>query len=172
MFEHLERYRLVIVSGPHRSGTTICAKMIAQDTGKTFYPEESFGPDNHTAWREMVESASGVMQCPSMACYLGELGGFCDVAVVMMRRDLAAVQASHRKIGWSADGFYHLRYCAELGCYGAGKDEDLAEVKYRVWKGQRLLLQHACNVEYESLEEHPLWVSREKRTGWGPRQIE
>ncbi|OBX35665.1 hypothetical protein A8U91_04739 [Halomonas elongata] len=42
MFEHLADETTIIVTGAHRSGTTIAAEMIAADTGKPCIREEAF----------------------------------------------------------------------------------------------------------------------------------
>jgi hypothetical protein len=44
-------------------------------------------------------------------------------------------------------------------------------VKYAHWENtQRDTVTHPFEVEYESLSEHPLWVPKAQRAGWGPRQ--
>jgi len=170
MFKTMTSFRVIVVSGPHRSGTTICAKMIAQDTGFEFYPEEAFGPDNVKAWQELVVSAtSGVIQCPSM-CYRLQLAGqYDDVAIVFVMRNLIDIEMSQRLVGWTFDGFYKNRYRAELAVYRQ-ESGSLAQIKHEEWTSQKLMIKHPFEVEYEDLSDHPLWIPRAQRVDFGPRQ--
>lgn len=172
MFEYLADYRIVLVSGPHRSGTTIVTKMIAHDTGLRFCPEETFGHDNLTDWLSLIaKSGRCVIQCPTMCSYLVGPGLTGDVAVVMVWRDLADVLASQARVGWTPTGVYRGRYRAELALYDTLADT-LAETKYRAWDtSQRLAVVHPFEIEYESLDVHPLWLPKAARVGFGPRQI-
>ena len=54
VFEHLLNFAVVLVSGPQRSGTTICAKMIAHDTGHTYIPESEYQFHDEAAFRAIV----------------------------------------------------------------------------------------------------------------------
>ena len=171
MFEYLKGYRVVLVSGPHRSGTTITAKMIAHDTGLRFFPEEAFGHDNVEGWRALVEATQGgAIQCPTMCYRIGQFGKQDNVAVVMVWRDLAEIQASQAKVGWMIGGGYDARYKAELARYGK-MGGNLAQLKYRHWENQKPLILHAYDVQYASLSAHPLWIPKAERAGFGPRQV-
>jgi hypothetical protein len=172
MFEHLADYRVVLVSGPHRSGTTIAARMIAEDTGLRFCPEETFGHDNAKAWIKLVETAQGaVIQCPTMCYQIERFGDREDVAVVMMFRWLGDILKSQVQVGWSPDGQYKTRYKAELARYRENRSS-LASIKYKHWlASQRDNILHSYIVRYETLNKHPLWLSKEQRRGFGPRQI-
>ena len=46
MFEYLKEFPVVLVTGPQRSGTRICAKMIAHDTGHRFVDEREIHTDS------------------------------------------------------------------------------------------------------------------------------
>ncbi len=172
MFEHLAVYRVVLVSGPHRSGTTICARMIANDTGLTFYPEEAFEPDNLPGWLDLIDAVQGgAIQCPSMCAYLDGPGQQDDIATVVVHRDLDDILSSQEKVGWKVDGFYSERYRAELELYEATGDQLLAAVKYEYWASvQRDMVAHPYDVDYESLSDHPLWLPKRLRQELEPRQ--
>lgn len=171
MFEYLSGYRVILTSGPHRAGTTICAKIIAHDTGLRFCPEETFGHDNVEAWWALVKSAQGaVIQCPTMCYCLDEFREADDVAVVMVRRNMADVLRSQRLVGWSLDGFYHERYKRELRHY-TYDDGELAVAKYQRWDAwQRNAMRHVYDVQYEFLCDHPLWIPKAERVGFAHRQ--
>ena len=164
MFEYLSTFDKVIVTGPQRSGTTICAKMIAADLGYKFYPEERVGIRLPSALWELVDKEHRfVVQCPAL-CHCIEEFSADDVAIVLMRRDVADIVASEERIK------FQRKRAPELTQYGR-KDGVLSEVRYDYWeKHQRPYIAHAFEIEYESLSEHPLWVPKEQRVDFGPRQ--
>lgn len=152
VFEHLSRYRCVIVTGPHRSGTTIAATMITADTGLTRVVEEAFA-FRDIIKAEMLVRTGGVIQGPYLlpwVPYLHDLGA----AAVYMHRDPQAVERSNlllRKRHIPAPHF----------------DKSQADGLWKRIKG--LLGADAFDVEYESLREHPLFV--EDRSGFKHRQV-
>jgi hypothetical protein len=170
MFEHLAPYRIVIVTGPTRSGTTICARMIAQDTGKRYLDDLA---DNifsvERLRREVLEIAGGVIQCPMLSWYVDEFGDQEDVAVVLMRRDMAEIRASNKRAWeqwrmqmalWRPGEYAEYRsHCLEL-----------AEAVYQHWEMvQKNRIRHAFEIAYTDLSSHPLWVDEPLRraAAWG-----
>lgn len=149
MFEHLSEHRTIIVTGPHRSGTTICAEMIGADTGKRVYLEEAFHIRNILE-AELLVRAGGVIQGPYLLPWAPMLAA-ADVAVVYMHRSAAEVDASNRVI-------------REKGISTPFFSKHQAD---RLWERIRPLVA-AVDVEYATLEEHPLWMA--ERRGWGHRQ--
>lgn len=166
MFEYLGRFARILVTGPQRSGTTICARMIADDLGYEFLPEESFGVSDVDSWRDTVRNMHlQVLQCPAMCRYVDEFGNDDDLAVVMMMRPIYEIVVSQNRIEWT-----HER--AELDRYGVS-DGPISVVKYTYWVTmQRDLIKNAYDVPYHSLRSHRLWVPAAKRAGWLPRQTE
>lgn len=169
MFEEMGQFRVVVVTGPQRSGTTVCARAIAMDTGLGYVDEEDVGfvrPcffDMAAFWQVVELSAGVVIQAPG-ACHLAHLlGRDGSVAVVLMRRPVDEIVASQERIGWGCE-------LSELAMYGccAGR---IAEVKYYWWERyQKARVANGFEVKYGSLREHPLWVPTEERAGFGPRQ--
>ena len=164
MFEHLSNYRVVLVTGPQRSGTTVCARAVSQDAGLRLVLEEAFGVHDDARWRALVESAQGaVIQCPTMCRYVDEYGDRDDVAVVLMRRPLAEILASQERIRWLYEHLELARYGVESGTQ--------ALVKYAYWdEHQRARIRHAYEVQYHDLCKHALWVPAEKRRRFRDRQ--
>ena len=166
MFEHLTQYRIVLVTGPQRSGTTIAAKMIAADTGLAFVDENDFGVKDIAPWGDMVTTArKRVIQCPSMCRFVHWFGGYDDVAVVLMRRDVEDIIRSERRIGWSLEAFELSRYAAV--------DGPISAVKYGYWDNyQKTFIKHAFEVGYRSLADHPLWLPDDARKNFTAKQTE
>lgn len=164
MFEYLSTFDKIVVTGPQRSGTTICAKMIVADLRYEFYPEERIGIRLPSALWELIDKQRQfVVQCPAL-CHCIEDFSADDVAIVLMRRNVGDIVASEERVKWTR------KQARELAQYGR-KDGVISEVRYDHWeKHQRPYIAHAFEIEYESLSEHPLWVPKERRADFGLRQ--
>ena len=154
-YDGWERYRVVLVTGPQRSGTTFVSHVIAEDTGRRHIDEDEFNVRDEKRWRKLVaESAGSVIHCPSMMHLVTVVPD--DVLVVLVRRPLPDIAASEARIGWDAGH--------ELAKY-AGRSV-AAAVKYAWWADQEVA--HSVIVDYDSLADHHLWV--DDRAKFGPRQ--
>jgi len=164
MFEYLAEFLKILVTGPQRSGTTICAAMIAEDLGYTFHPEEDIGVSDLRKMEQLFQSeARFVLQCPSLMRYAEEVSAP-DTAVVLMCRATEDIIASEERIEWTHEP-------VELARYGLTKGP-ISVVKYNYWiDRQRDRIINVFDVEYESLTSHPLWVPKERRVGFERRQI-
>jgi hypothetical protein len=168
MFEHLAHFDVVLITGPQRSGTTICTRMVAQDTGSRYVDEAEYGFHDEDVWRALITAGSGIaVHCPAMCHVIHEFAADERVAVIMMRRDLRDIIASQERIGWT-----EREEPRELAKYGTAYGP-IALVKWDHWeRGQRDLfpMGRRFEIEYESLAGHPLWIPRPQRTHFGHRQ--
>jgi hypothetical protein len=175
MFEYLTPFRVVLVSGIHRSGTTITAKMIAHDLAIPYYVGgEDYSSGHLREWLGMINNMSaGVIQGAAMCYYLDVPGDRDDIAVCFVRRNIIDVLASQKRIGWTPDHpFLGPRYRREMELYGVERPP-LYPRKLQYWETyQKPRIRHAFDIEYESLSGHPMWVSKQERKGWAARQTE
>jgi len=148
MFKHLSTFSHILVTGPQRSGTTICAAMIAHDTGLEFLTEEKvLGLD--ALHKLLTTEKRFVLQCPQFCRYIHEFSAP-DTLIVMMRRERKDIIASEIRIGWQ--GYRKM----ELARYGRDQGT-ISDVKYAYWEThQKHLIQNQLEVEFEDLREHPL----------------
>lgn len=161
MFAHLAQLTpRIVVTGPQRSGTTICAQMIAYDTGFQFIDETVYGVDDELSFRRLLGRKRIVIQAPAL------LKTICDyppaATVVLMRRPIEEIHASEERIGWNYNWLP-----VELGRFGL-TEGDVAEVKYAYWDKHHPL--NHIEVQYHRLEGHPFWVPAEKRTEFTAKQ--
>lgn len=163
MFEWLVNFDKILVTGPQRSGTRICAKMIANDTGFEFVDEASLAMDGLYRLNYFLNAARPlVIQCP-VICRHVHMFNDEKTAVVLMRRSVDDIVKSQERIGWQWEWLELARYDRT--------DGPIAEIKYQFWdEYQKERIQHAFEVEYESLVMHPLWISKEVRQGFAPIQ--
>jgi hypothetical protein len=167
MFTFLKTFDTVIVTGPQRSGTTICAKMIAHDTGLLFFREESFGVfELDELLKVAQENPGAVIQAPALSHAVDRIPNIDqrdDIAIAFMIRSYEEVIASERRIGWGFADHQLANYPDYEPPVCIAKTEHWMTV-------QRYRIKHAYEVKYHELREHPLWV--EDRSGWGDRQID
>lgn len=168
----LREFDQIVITGPHRAGTTIATKIIAEDLGYLFCAEEGFGQHftNLLACIQRSRSAktSSVYQTPLLSAYAHLLPH--NVAIVFMDRPVSEILASQKRIRWAfAAGQGNER--RELDKYFRDTGT-AAEVKYEVWeKYQKPKIRYAFDLDYHSLAEHPLWIDKSERSGFKPRQI-
>ena len=164
MFEHLKQFDRVLVTGPQRSGTRICAKMIAYDTGHRFVDEREFGTDDFDRLNQLIlDEANIVVQCPALSTHIDRvvvpIGS--RMIAIWMERGLGAIRQSERRIGWSAKAQRKMLFdrLATL---------PIAELQRIFWEWQKhyLYYNRSHEVFYSSLQKHPLWIDEEAREGW------
>jgi hypothetical protein len=163
MFEWLAKFDRIFVTGPQRSGTRICAQMIAYDTDHEYIDERDFCMDSLYMLCSLLENKHRlVIQCPVLCRYVHALDAS-DAAIVLMRRDVQDIIVSQTRIRWGWEWLELARYDCS--------DGTIAEVKYRFWEEyQKKRIKHAFEIDYESLKEHPLWVSNHLRLEFSPAQ--
>lgn len=156
MFEWLKEFSKILVTGPHRTGTRICSRMIAYDTGYRFVDELEIKVDSLYSLQGLYQNHHHfVVQCPSLCRYI-HLFNADDTAIVLMRRSLADIATSQGRIHWPWEKIEMGRYDKSNG--------NIAEIKYSFWEqAQRDQIFHAFEVDYDSLAAHPFWVRPQHR---------
>jgi hypothetical protein len=164
MFEWLSKFDKIFVTGPQRSGTRICAKMIAHDTRYEFIDETQINMDGFYNFSSLLETNKKyVLQCPTLCRHIHFFSSE-DNAIVLMRRNVKDIVKSQKRIKWSKEWLELIRYDHKAGI--------ISEIKYDFWKkNQRKKTKNAFEVQYESLKKHPLWIEKKERENFSPMQI-
>ncbi len=178
MFDFLKEHNQIIITGPHRAGTTIATEMIAHDLDygclreervTLFYTLNSRINDNH------LNNKKTVYQAPLLASQCHTLPDF--VAVVFMIRNVDDIIASEKRINWGEPGVgnepremdKYFQYIDDPD--PNWKNMSIADVKYHVWNTiQKKSIKFAYELEYNKLSEHELWVPKEQRKVFTARQ--
>jgi hypothetical protein len=162
MFEEFANYRVVLVTGPQRSGTTITAQMIAYDTGHRYVDEFEFSVYDDVAFDRTCNTGRDiVVQCPGMLRRIVDCPPSDDVLVVMIRRALEDIRRSERRIRWECSAVELARLGRTSG--------DAALLKYEYWD-QHKKPRHWRAVAFQDLIEHPLFLPRSARSRFLPKQ--
>jgi hypothetical protein len=137
MFEWLSKFERIFVTGPQRSGTRICAKMIARDTGYEFIDETHINMDIFYNFSSFLESKQKfVIQCPTLCRYIHFFDSE-DNAIILMCRNVKDIIKSQKRIKWSKEWLELIRYDCRAG---AGI---ISIIKYDFWeKYQKLNITH------------------------------
>jgi len=149
LFEGLKQFDRIYVTGPQRAGTTICSQMIAHDTGYQYVDELSFGAENYELFDRLKNKKHCVIHCPGF-CHLIHEYTNDDTLIVLVRRPIEEIVRSQKRATWRGE-------CNELEKYGLTKGV-MSMIKYKHFdKHQRHLIKHLREVDYHSLEPHPMW---------------
>ncbi len=165
-------FRRIIVTGPHRSGTTIATEMIARELGFESMLEESFEFYRADLLHGLLRRRSIVVQCPALFDLMPQLSDE-HTAIVLMRRPLHELDASRKRMYARRTGRQlsaQHQNVAQLRRLEADAGDDAARVKYERWDDwiARDLIHNPVEIEYADLADHPLWVSATDRRRLGP----
>ena len=143
----------IVITGPHFSGTAVCAKALAHDLGYQFFGQETINGDSYEMAIELIEANSHfVLQAPGLCHRAHEL----PVAIVMMVRPFHEIVINENANDWKKQ---RKRELLKYGVSGKNvKHKIISILKYDRWyRYQRQLCTEAYEVDYYSLKNHPLW---------------
>lgn len=160
MFEHLVKYRNIIVSGPPRSGTRICTKMIAEDTKFKYLQEQATGLKIECLKNIIETDNSCVIQYPmlfSSLRHIQKLPLSKDIVFVIMLRRISEICHSRHRVNMDRN---HARVVED----------------YRLWNDDvKPFLSSVSNIseiQYTSLYDHKFFIPREERVNFTIDQTE
>ena len=157
MFEHLQQYSRILVTGPLRSGTTICSKMIAQDLDRTYVDENEWGATNEDSFALAINK-KGVFQCPGMMRILQDLR-MGDAITIVMARNETRIEESQ--------ALMPKKYIVESRSnYPNIGTSSLPFYQYWTWGSRNPWVWQ----NYRALQVHELWVPKEERVDWHLKQ--
>ncbi len=160
MFEYLD-YPYVIVTGPHRSGTTIAGHMIAHDTGKEFLDEANI---YHKYVREIpnlfADKRDIVLQAPYAVSWLPILSDP-EIAIVLIRRNTDDIHNSVKRSKNPKGKMISLPPFSP-------------EQAYALWDNIKGMLHNPFEIQYNELKNHPMWLDEKERRNkdWHHKQID
>jgi hypothetical protein len=173
LFDHLKKYRFILVSGPHRSGTTITAAMIANDLGYEFREDVQDQLETFTGSHQIYRPT--VFHCPSYCHFIHQLVGIPNLAAIMVIRDIEAIIASQKRIPWAFEPtqLNAYRFRAHPKPVFAVQSP-IATVKYRYWQEVQkpIFGEDGYEIHYGDLKRHSMWVNPEQREGFTANQLE
>ena len=159
MFEELAKYNKILVTGPARSGTHICSKMIAADTGHRFIPENRFNAHSVDLFRLMYSiNDKFVVPCNGIISHIAEFGHE-NTMVICMMRTIDDIMLS----GWRIKGKLHGMSYMDA--------RRLVLERYKIWEEQEKKgIRNWQYVMYNHLDGHHLWVPKDDRLNFKPTQ--
>lgn len=169
--------KVILVTGPQRSGTTIASRILAEELGATYVDEEDYAlHDCANAFRMGEAKAPCVMQGPAISHCAHEVPE--DWMVVFMWREVEDIVKSQERIRWGYNEHSEKVKCDRKfkGYREQNKlgQKPISVVKQSIWTNIQapILGERGLTLSYESLKSSPLWVSKEDRKKarrWHPR---
>lgn len=159
MFKHLSKFKNIIVTGAHRSGTTFIANAIAYDTGKTFFDESEIYHNKVRFIPDLLDREEGiVLQAPYALPWLPVLNRI-DTAFVFCKRSVNDIRKSvHTSITKKGK-------IISLPAFSP-------EQAFNIWLYVKHFVDNPFEVKYEDMIQHPLYVAQDKRKNWHHKQID
>lgn len=156
----MSKHKQIIVTGPHRSGTTIVTHMIAHDTGKVALDEVVFNHRDIKLIPEILaKEPSCVLQAPQALPWSPILTDI-DRAIVYVRRDHAEIEASVLTSRVPKGNLIKRPWFSP-------------DQAFDLWLRVEPLLDHPYVIDYDSIKLHPLYVPKEKRNRkWTHKSID
>ena len=143
------------VTGPQRSGTTIAARIIAEEHNKAYIDELDFNPKH--------DLSNTVIQMPNaLDSYLTLFYMFPGCQFIGLIRDKADIIKSMKRINWLRDDVKNWERF--LNSYVIHR--------YELWEQLKKKLPKTSwqELHYQDLQTHPLFVPKEFRTDFSVRQ--
>lgn len=160
MFENFCKFKRIYVTGPQRSGTTICSTMIAYDLNYRLIDESHYKGENHIL-KKMSKLNNVVFQCPRQSYCIDEYSNN-DSLICFMIRPIEDIIASQNRVNWRSD---HV----ELKKYNTLKGP-ISQVKYEHWNSIKFKIINFQEINYECLKEHHLWIDKKRRKNFTIKQ--
>ncbi len=175
MFDNLKPFNKIVVTGPGRSGTTIAAKIIADELGYKFVDEMWFSAALFDMFQVLISHPRRkmVVHAPCLSARIHEVGDRDDVAVILMRRNIKDILESQKHTltfkkedipgqfvrcdeGWKQFRLKQYKL--------AGSIISEPQVVYNYWDTfQKDKIKNQFELDYEDLRFHPLWIAKPER---------
>ena len=86
-----------------------------------------------------------------------------------MHRPVKDIIESQIRIGWS-DANTRKKYRIHNKYFE--ENDPVCVKKNKVWEAyQKNIIEHKIEMQYNDLQDHPLWVEKEERVGWKAHQV-
>jgi len=183
LIEKLRGETKILVTGPCRSGTTICCHILERELGLTFI-------DSHSNYEDSAKSIGYVptfgtflnfsKHCHNFIAHGPHFHPFLhqvpkDVMIVFMRRPIEDVMASTKRIfkgKWNSKWYdKRSRLGVPFGLKGYFDKLNYAQKTYWVWDNfQKMNINKYIEVSYNILKQHELFIPKRQRKKFRERQ--
>jgi len=183
----ISNFKKILITGPHGSGTKIITEVISTDFGlphsRAEHPwrlENYDIPEMGIRWFHKNHiNDQFAMFAPSNSAHLHRIADLLqDTLVVFMYKDVKEIQGYTKRNPFIRE----QTYVYESTIYNEIIEKDfpdameylhlsIEDLTYHIWENyQRKLVPNWIEIRHNSLEGHPLWVPRDKRSNFEPWQ--
>lgn len=146
--------RLILVTGPQRSGTTIAAATLADDFNLTFIDETGFIPGN--PYKDAVIQSPNALDSYVILHHM-----YPDAEFVFVRREKEDIIASMKRIQWLKDDVQDWEKFLS----------DYVDNRFELWKKLQVYLPNQTQeIPYNALKGHRFFVPKDQRQHFTTKQ--
>lgn len=158
----------ILVTGPHRGGTTFSGYALAQELNYLFYPEENISNGGLKRLKLFdKQHPKYVLQLPGFShmCHLHEFD-----AVIFIKRNTEDVLNSMKRL---SNKLIDNQTKANLKLLGLKESNlSLPELKLKAFKEIQMdKIKNSYILEYESWKDHEKYLPKSEREGFHIRQV-
>lgn len=156
----------LFVTGPQRSGSTFVANCLAKSHGVKYIDEMEFDAHFYGMFKYIASKQnSWVVHAPALFHRVFDvIMDFPDVTIVIVRRNIEEIVESEKRIDWNPK--------SQREAFFAQDDDSrpISKIKYDYWDKWKSRIPSYVEYEYADFEVHPLWVPKDERKNFTPKQ--
>ncbi len=191
--ELFKGFRNILIIGPQRSGTTFTSQALSKTLGYNNIDEDAFNVKNAIKCKEIMKKGNNIIQAPGLTHVAQFMVDEDDLVVFMVRKWSDIIKSVYRKNGFlsnwiTMNHMYDYNLHNYMHPYKTGLNIDIPEIKeyfnkyvdknnyyldviYKMWDYyQKDKIKNWINLEYESMKTHPMWLNKDSRKNFGPKQ--
>jgi hypothetical protein len=156
----------LFITGPQRSGTTFVSNCLSRSFSIPLIDESEFDAHFYGRFKFLASKKEDwVVHGPALFHKIFDVvNDFPDVTLVVVRRNINQILESQQRISW---GEVLERVHMNIA---QGDERPIAQIKYETWDKWKKDIPSWVEYEYEDFEVHPLWVEKDKRKNFHPKQ--
>jgi len=173
-------YERIAVVGPQRSGTTFTGQALADALAFNSVDESAFGVRDKQRFAKIWQNRNIVVQAPAMTHCIHTVAGPNDLVVFMTRKWSDILKSVKRKNGrLSTNILSRVSVPMDRVPFLEADPEtqqtydrvNNPSTYYNMWKHyQRKKIPNAIALNYESMNQHPMWKDKDLRANFTAKQ--
>jgi len=175
MFENYKKYSKIIVLGAQRSGTTIVSKIIAKELNYICIDETYFEVDNFERFLSLFSLPENmVIQAPGLVHKITDMPE--SALKLFVIRPINEIIASQERINWT-EKYEQYEKNKFIEKYPYLKNDDFfnycpISIVKRMFFNLYISegLKNYSTIDYHSLSEHEMFINKELRKDFTPKQ--
>ena len=187
-------YKNILIVGPQRSGTTFTSRALANTLNFKNIDENAFRVKDAITCKQIMKIGNNVIQAPGLTHVAQVLVNDNDLVIFMVRKWSDIIKSVYRKNKFLSN-WVLMNHMYDYNLYNyihphktrlqidvpevekyfdkyVNKDSYYLDVIYKIWDHyQKSQIKNWIQLDYESMKSHPMWLDKDKRKNFHPKQI-